>query len=329
MGRLRSGFTLVELMIATVILGLILVYVFGTMVTTQKKAVAVDDTVDLQQAARTIADVLERDLRHTGMMVADAAAICGVDNRLSPDWFFVTNWEVIAPGDDLVPNLGATLVGATTLPSSGTYFNVDSLVMEDGTPEPAFDTDLDGTPDSDFDPTGSVILADLNNPERGAACGAVTGIQPPNQLRIAVAAGGLGAVPVGGEPPIIVAVPAIRYWVDGSGRMFRGPYLLANDVEDMQLAYFNDADQDNVVDPNEYLGDGGGPDYSANSVSAADMREVRINLVLRTPLPDPEHSTGNPIATENRGPEVTNDGFRRRVYTSVVRLRNLGRRVQL
>ena len=59
--RRQSAFTIIELLVAAGILGVILIYVFGTMVTTQKKAIALTDTVDTQQAARQIADLIERD----------------------------------------------------------------------------------------------------------------------------------------------------------------------------------------------------------------------------------------------------------------------------
>lgn len=329
MNRRTSGFTLVELIVATGILGVLLIFVFGTMVTTQKKAAAVDDTVDVQQSARQIADLMERDLRHTGMMVADAAAMCGIDNDNAPDRFYVTNWEVVVPGKDLRPILGATVVTATNLPPSGTPFTVDTLVLEEGSPDPAYDIDGDGTLDSDFATTGYIILADANNPSRGTACGAITDVILPNQLEYALDAGGLTAVPPGGKVPRIVAVPAIRYSLDGSGRLFRNAFQLASNVEDVQLAWFVDLNQNNTIDLGEYRGDGVSANYNPLNVDASLLREIRLNVILRTPDPDPELTTGNPIATENRNVAPTNDGFRRRAYTSVVRLRNLGRRVVL
>ena len=327
--RREAAFTLTELIVATAVLGVILVFVFGTMLTTQKKAIAVDETVEVQQAARTIADLIERDLRHTGMMVSDAAALCGIDNRTTPDRFWVSDWEIVIPGKDLRPRLGATVTGAVNLPASGTLFTVDSLILEEGTPAPAYDADGNGVLDSDFATNSGVILADENNPSRGSACGTLVSVSPPNQLRYVLEAGGLGPVPAGGKTPSIVAVPAVRYFVDANGNLFRGPYQLATNVEDVQLAWFVDSDGDNVIDAGEYRGDGVGADYAALGTSAADLREVRLNVVLRTDTADPQVQTGNPVATENRTPSVTNDGFRRRVYTSVVRLRNLGRRVQL
>jgi len=329
MGTLRHrnpGFTIIELVVVTTLLSIILVFVFGTMLTTQKRAHALDDTVQVQQTARQIADVMERDLRHTGMMAIDAAALCGVDNTTAPDGFFVTDWEAVTPGLDLNPQLGAWVLGATNVPADGIYFTVDSLVMEGGTPDPTYDTDGDNNPDSDFRVTGGVMIADENNPGRGVACGTVTGVQLPNRLQITITAGGLAA---GGTSQRIVAVPAIEYAIDANGVLSRGPFQIATDVEDLQLAWFFDADTDNIVDANEYLGDGVGPDYTAQGNDATQLREVRLNLVLRTPDADPEHTICTPVATGNRTASGATDGFRRRVYTSVVRLRNLGRRIQM
>ena len=329
MARRTSAFTLVELIVAVGVLAVVLVYVFGTMVTSQKKATALGDTVDAQQAARQIADLIERDLRHTGMMVSDATAMCAVDNTSDPDRFYLTDWEVVVPGTDLRPTLGATVTGAVDAPPSGSHFTVDSLVLENGTPDPAFDIDADGTPDSDFATTGFIIIADANNPSRGTVCGAITDVQLPDQIRFDIDAGGLDALAVGGEAPRIVAVPALRYQVDGSQRLFRNTHPLANNVEDMQLAWFLDVKENNTVDLGEYRGDGVSADYAAQGSDASLLREVRLNVVIRTEDGDPESNNGNPIATENRVVGATNDGFRRRVYSSVVRIRNIGRRAEL
>ena len=327
--RRDSAFTLVELMVVTAVLGVILVYVFGTMVTTQKKAVALTDTVDTQQAARQIADLIERDIRHTAMMIDDAAALCGLDRTDAPDSLYVTDWEVVTLGEDLDASLAATVTGATDLPSSASYFVVDRLMLEIDSPSGSFDADGDGTMDSDFSTTGQVIFADANNPERGTACGSITGVLPPNQLRFDLEAGGLAALGTGSETPRIIAVPAIRYQIDAGQTLSRGAYPLAENIEDIQFAWFIDDDEDNAIDSGEYRGDGTGGVYTAQGLDASRLREIRLNVVLRTEDDEPGTSTGNPIATENRSVTATQDGFRRRVYTSVVRLRNLGRRVEL
>jgi hypothetical protein len=97
-------------------------------------------------------------------------------------------------------------------------------------------------------------------------------------------------------------------------------------VEDLQLAYFLDANDDDIVDPGEMHGSGAGTNANFDS-QGADMRrlrEVRINLVVRSRAEDPDFS-GQPQTTENRTAGA-GDGYRRRVYTSMVRPRNMVRR---
>ena len=59
----------------------------------------------------------------------------------------------------------------------------------------------------------------------------------------------------------------------------------------------------------------------------ADLRELRVWIVARTRLEDDEFTRGRPQAVENRdGTGFVNDGFRRRVMRSQIRLRNVGTR---
>jgi hypothetical protein len=53
---------------------------------------------------------------------------------------------------------------------------------------------------------------------------------------------------------------------------------------------------------------------------------VRANLVLRTRFPDANWSQGVFQNLENRTAVAGTDGFRRRVHTATVRLRNVGNR---
>jgi len=119
-----------------------------------------------------------------------------------------------------------------------------------------------------------------------------------------------------------VLVPAIEYRINQSS-LLRNGFLLAREIEDLQIAYLFDFNDDNVIAGNEVRGDQGGTDYVASAQSIADLREVRINFVARTRQEDPTFPTGQFIATENRDPINVNDGFRRRVHTSLIMPRNL------
>ena len=58
-----------------------------------------------------------------------------------------------------------------------------------------------------------------------------------------------------------------------------------------------------------------------------ELKEIRINLVVRTrdEDPRPQFKVGQEQVTGNRDPDtlVGGDGYRRRIYSSAVRLRNL------
>jgi hypothetical protein len=178
-------------------------------------------------------------------------------------------------------------------------------------------------PDADFVVDGGVIVMDLLNPGRGTACGRVSAVNPvASTLGVEIRSPVLAATAAAAQ---LVAVPAHEYRIVGDA-LFRDGTRLAGGVEDLQVAFFLDADGDNVVDANEVHGDGAGPDYLAAGQDNAQVREVRFSLVTRTRSEDREWSNGRPQATENRAAVAAADGFRRRVYTSTVMLRNVGAR---
>ena len=87
-----------------------------------------------------------------------------------------------------------------------------------------------------------------------------------------------------------------------------------------------DGDGDNQVDANEYDGDDTTNTYDPQGQDVSELREIRINLVLRTRDDDARNPTGagRGQATENRATGVAGtDGRHRRMHTATMRLRNL------
>jgi Type IV Pilus-assembly protein W len=284
----------------------------------------IDQLSESQQNMRAIGDLIERDVRHAGMMVPEGAAVCGVDNKTGPDLLYVTDATALDPQDDVATYDGVTLSGATNVAVGTQTFNVSGLVLEPSPSRPAYDTTGDGSPDADFVVNGGVIVMDLLAPGRGTACGRISAVNlvGPSlgiEIRSPVLAAAAGASQ-------LVAVPAHEYRIANGDQLFRDGVLLAGGVEDLQVAYFFDADGDNRIDANEVHGDGTGPDYAAAAQDASSLREVRFDLVTRTRAQDREWSQGRPQARENRTAVVANDGYRRRVYTSTVMVRNVGSR---
>ena len=320
----RQGFTLIELLISVAILGIVSVYMFESFAINQQAYTVIDQVSESQQNIRAIGDLMERDVRHAGMMVPEGAAVCGVDDAAGPDRLYVSDATAIDPGDDVAVYDGVTLAGATQVAVGNQTFNVSGLVIEPAPARPAYDTTGDGTPDADFLVGAGVIVMDLLDPGRGAACGRVTAVNSVGPaLGIDIQTGVLA---VAGGPSQLVAIPAHEYRISNGDQLLRDGVLLAAGVEDLQVAYFFDADQDGRIDANEVHGDGTGPDYVASAQNGSQIREVRFDLVTRTRAEDREWSQGRPQATENRAAVAASDGFRRRVYTSTVMLRNVGSR---
>ena len=323
MGR-RGGFTLIELMIAVAVLAIVSVYMFESFAINQQAYTVIDQVSESQQNMRAIGDLMERDVRHGGMMVPEGAAVCGVDNKTGPDLLYVSDATALDPQDDVAIYDGVTLSGVTQVAAGNQTFNVTGLVLEPAPARPAYDTTGDGTPDSDFVVDGGVIVMDLLAPGRGTACGRVSAVDTAGPtLGIEIRSDILAAVAGASQ---LVAVPAHEYRIANGDELFRDGVLLSAGVEDLQVAYFFDADGDNRIDANEVHGDGTGPDYSAKGQDASQVREVRFNLVTRTRAQDREWSQGRPQAMENRTAVAANDGYRRRVYTSTVMVRNVGSR---
>jgi hypothetical protein len=123
----------------------------------------------------------------------------------------------------------------------------------------------------------------------------------------------------------LVAIPAHEYRVTSDHQLRRDGRLLAQDVEDLQFALYLDLDGDAQIDADEMRGtDAGIDDFSAQGTDISVLREVRMNLVVRTRAEDDEF-VGQLQAMENRADGAA-DGFRRRVYTTTIMPRNMGRR---
>jgi prepilin-type N-terminal cleavage/methylation domain-containing protein len=321
--NLDRGFTLIEMLTVVAIFGLVTVYVGRILVVNERAYHTVEQTSESQQNLRLFGELVEDDIRHAGMMVPRATAVCGLDATTAPDVLYVSDAAAIDPQDDFDPYPGAAILGGVTNLTSSTL-QLSSLVIEPSPPNrPAYDTNGDGNPDSDFRVNAGVIVADAAAPDRGTACGRITNVDLANQRITVVAVTNLAA----GAGTNLVAVPANEYRLSGTQLLWNN-VLLADGIEDFQVAYVFDLDDDNVIDAGEEFSKVvGGTAYDSETESAEDLRELIIGLVSRARLADPAF-VGRPQAFLNRTPVVTADGFRRRTLETRVRLRNLVSRIE-
>ena len=323
----KAGFTLVELMVAATVLAIITSFFLGSMSIQKRNYTVNDQIVEIQQGARIIGDVLERDLRHAGFMAPAGGGFCLVDNTVSPDVLVLSDAAAVNTSAENDPDLAARVQGGAVNVANGLQtLVVDDLIVEIVNPTPNYDSDGDGVNDSDFRRGAGVIVVDAANPTRGAACGRVDQIVSATSLRIDVFSAPLAAAAGAPNAPELALVPARIYEIDGQNRLLRDGRVVAMDVEDLQVAVFIDDDEDGDIDPNEYRGDGMGPNLDSSAVNLSLSREARASFVLRTRDPDPTYSQGMFQAMANRAPVPGNDGFRRRVWVSTIMLRNMGPR---
>ncbi len=331
MARRNAGFTLVEMLVAVAILGVVVSGVMETFMVQNRAYSVVDETTEAQQNLRAISYLVERDLRSTGFMVDEAAAVCGIDSTNGPDTVYVTDPEPIDPDEATSATLGSTVTGYSPS-ATQQWLTLSDLAVDVDSPSPNyFDTDGNGAPDSDFQVGRAAVLTDVANPARGTACGRITDVDVPGKrVRVAFE----NYITGGGS---LVLVPAIVYSVDttdadGNGepdfRLLRNGLALASDVEDFQVAYFIDSDGDGTVtNDDEYPGSADATaQYQSRNTDHSDLREIRFSLVVRSRSTDAEYTEGFQQATENRGVVGANDGFRRRVFRATVRQRNIGYR---
>lgn len=327
----RSGFSLIELLVAVGVMGLVMFYALGTFTYQHQTYVVVDQVSEIQQNVRAAAALIERDARSAGYMTPAEAAACGLDNSTAPDMLFLSDADAIQTADALPSELanrelGAEPTGAPAGVSAGdaVSFTVDDVSID---ANPSYDTNGDGANDSDFRSGAGAILADLANPGRGVACGVVTAVTPPATIAVTFRTGlAVGAALPSDYRLIPAHVYALATPAGGVIQLQRDGALLAKDIEDFQVAWFYDDDSDGQLDAGEMRGITG-TDYSTTLVDNNDLREIRVNLVARTRDDDPRNplAAGTGQTTENRTAASApgDDGRRRRVHTSVVRLRNL------
>ena len=322
--RARQGFTLVELLIAVAILGFVAVYLLQTFTENHQAYVVLDQAVEAQQNLRTIGDLIERDLRHAAFMVPTFMAACGTDSTTRADILYVSDNEAVDPGGDVVSYGGSDITAGTLASGLEVTVDLDDMLLEPSPARPAFDNDGDGDADSDFREGGGVIVADRLNPDRGVMCGRITDVDVANgQITVDVLSPNLGNL-VGVAD--IVLIPAIEYRVASGRQLLRNGQPLAEGVEDLQLGWFFDIDGDGDLEDSERRGVSGGTQYSSSELDVSLLRSIRVNLVARSRLEDPEFSTGVLPALENR-PAGAADGYRRRVHTATIMPRNLVNRM--
>jgi prepilin-type N-terminal cleavage/methylation domain-containing protein len=312
----NKGVTLIELMIALVIAAILVAGTYSIFISQQRTYIAQDQIVGAQQDGRTALTIMARDIRMAGMLTgvngfsvwdgsANATeAITPTNSSAGPDQLRVVYAaEEFSTGTPPTPVQVTNVVGSVVTLSQpiGTFFNANT----------------GGTTDRSY------VAFEGNNLVYLIASGGVSGstltftTSPPDNLASYSAR--------------VFRVRAITYRAsgttlqrnDGEGAQTLAGATNQSQVEDLQFAYqvtgVNYWTFDGVVDTAH--GETSDTALPAGTTNA-DIRAVKINLLMKTPIEDTKDQNYSRPALEDRAGSATQDGFRRRVYTTVVKLRN-------
>lgn len=227
---------------------------------------------------RLLAGALESDIRQAGFMVPASGAVCAVDHEGSPDLLYLSDAAVLDPAHGASGQAnGASIPGNNVLRGRNPAWRV-ALVL-DG--RASYDNDGDGRPDADFQEGAGAIVTDRSAPDRGAACGTVVAVDPSaSLLRVDLWSGPLAPAAVAD----LVVVPAHEYRVAPDSVLLRNGRVLTPGTSDFQVAFFVDANRDNVEQAGELMAAGAvrGAPGGTGGVDAGLLREVRVVAVVRT-----------------------------------------------
>jgi prepilin-type N-terminal cleavage/methylation domain-containing protein len=299
--RRDAGYTLVELLIALAVLGILTAQLFVVFNTQKRVYVTNERVLDVQEDARLVMDLLVNETRMAGYMVPQVAGISSRDGgATAADALCVSDPSAL---DETVVRVATgrfTRARILTFVGNGTV-TLASLA----------DLDVDANGSTDFAVDQGIVIADGNR----SHCATITDVDAVSgQIQFDPDMANSGLFNVGNTR----VAPAVIYEVGGGG-LTRNGMLMSSEVEDLQVEYGVDVDADDLMEPNvsaEW------PLDDLDLVDSSRVRAVRLTVVTRTSQNDAEYTGPGLPASANRNAGAS-DGFRRRRFTASVLPRNL------
>jgi len=286
----KKGVTLIELMIALVISTVLVGGTYSIFVSQQRTYILQDQVVGAQQDGRAALTIMAKDIRMAGMLTGvDGFTVYGATEAITP-----TNSST---GPDQV----RVVYAAEEFTSGGTSVTVTDVAGSQVTLSAPIGTFFKSGNYVAFE--GKKAVYQISSIDSNTLY-LSSGSAPPNNLEDFSAR--------------VFRVRAITYSVngntlqrnDGEDAQTLAGATNQSQVEDLQIAYQVEGDTTNW--------------YNATPAGKTngDIRAIRINLLVRTPIEDTKDQTYTRPDLEDHTGSSTPDGFRRRVYTTVVKLRN-------
>jgi len=290
--REEQGVTLIELMIALVISTILVGGTYSIFISQQRTFAVQDQVVGAQQDGRAALTIMAKDIRMAGMLTGvDGFSVYGAT-------------EAITPGNSSTgPDQIRVVYAAEEFTSEGSTVTVSDVNNNVVTLSHPIGTFFNGSNKNFVAFEGKNVVYQISN-AGGNTLTLSSGSTPPESLKDFSAR--------------VFRVRAITFSVsgntlqrnDGEGVQTLAGANNQSQVEDLQIAYQVDGDTTNWYNTT--------PAGKANT----DIRAVKIRLLMRTAVQDTNDQNYTRPALEDRAGSTTQDGFRRREYSTVVKLRN-------
>jgi len=296
--KTSQGFSLLELVVAIGILGIVTVQILGIFSNQLKNYAGQKAVVSAQGDARMAADMIFQDVRMAGFMVPQYLGVSGVDGGTNgTDTLCVSDPSVF---DD-------ERVDFATDRFDGASLDSDVGGNDGGIELVAASMDLDGDGNRDFTVDSGIILADGTNTH----CARITAISGNKIAFTPSTPGGFSATQVTGR-----AVPAVVYERTSRG-LTRNALLLSRQVEDLQVEYAVDANDDGQIGGGEF------PLNGVNGQNPALVRRLQLSVLTRTVIEDSQLTSPGRQAVANRNAAGSSDSYLRRLVTISAAPRNV------
>ncbi len=294
--HLRSGYSLVELMVAVAVMAIVTTQLLSSFSRQHTTAVAQERVIELQEEVRIVTDLILSDLRMAGFMVPKFAAIGSIDGGTNgADVLCMSDPSVI--NDSVLSGASSRFPGA---PISSGFSGASS-----GVSVASANRDIDSDGDDDFVIGEGLIIGTGTS----SHCGVVTGLSGST---ISFTPATATSFTVTTDDTV---VPALVYRVTGT-TLTRNTTVLSNQIEDLQVQFGVDADRNGTVEGAEFpIDDLTGEEFEL-------IENVRIFVTARDLRASDGFAGQFPIVA-NRTTVVAADNFKRRRAIGDTQLRNL------
>jgi type IV pilus assembly protein PilW len=342
----EQGYSLVELLVVIVILGLVTTAIMTTFITGQRHHSERDAAIRMQQQARLAMTEMERNIRMAGYGLMDIGSMkinfYPGANPINPS----TAWVMVEATDGAGGNPDSITFRYQNpeLPTDEST-NPVRLTADYPSPNP---TSLPLTDSTGFIPKDLLIIYDPAEPNKPASLLQVSSVPNATQIHHARQSNNYPynppisyeLFPSGGynEGSVVLNLRTIdfrtvtysisgenliredRKIVSGSSIPIASTRIVATGIEDLQIRYqFSDGTwRNDIVDASP-------PTELDKTHDIKDVRGVRISIIARSAKPDPRYPGQAAKLTGELGNGKTYDssGYRRMQMSSMVTLRNL------